>query len=99
MWARWMRRGGIGELWHRSRASGGLQSTASRDLDEMAEAEDMRTAEVCDAVIGDLPRDQHMAIHHRYLRTAYTCDDYPGALSAAVAAVGRGLYRRGVIYP
>ena len=94
-----MRSSGMRKLWHRSRASGGVQSTASRDLDEMADTEDVRTAEVCDAVIKDLPRDQHMAIHTKYLRTAYTCADYPGALARAVVSVGRGLSKRGVIYP
>lgn len=98
-WARWMRESGMRKLWYPSRASGGLQSTASQELEDMAEHADLHTAEVCDAVVKDLPRDQHMAIHHRYLRTAYTCADYPAALASAMIAVGRGLSARGVVYP
>lgn len=99
-WARWMRGGAMRKLWHQTRASGGLQSSASRDLDEMADDADMRAAEVCDTVIGDLPRCQYQAIHKQYLRTAYTCkESYHETLAGAVVAVGKGLFTRGVTYP
>lgn len=100
-WSRWMRQGvGRGMGW-RSHCTDGARTTASRDLDEMAEIEDMRCAEICDAVVRSLVPAESAAIHHRYLRAAYRFprEPYEAALQRAIVNTGKGLYSRGVMHP
>lgn len=98
-WARWMRTG-QGVEGHAGRSAVLSTGGSSQSFDDMAEAEDRRCAKIVDAIIGDLPHPQRLAIYmdcgiaRRVFRFArHTFDD---ALAAAKATLGRELAKRGV---
>jgi hypothetical protein len=69
-WSVWMRQGSVGR--GLPTKSVGLRSTSGQDFESMLAAVDTRLARALDAIIDSLQPRYRDALHHRWLRSAWT---------------------------